>query len=241
MRDKLLKKIHEYKYYIIEIDKQQKECKICNNTGIVNKKINLKFMNTNINTYCKCQEYKGMYRFEYNELIEESENKVIRIKNEIPFEYQNIEYNNVNFIKFMQSEKIFCWITGATGVGKTAMLYSRKIYEINKNIYYKRLEIIREIDFNYDTYTKGLIAIDDVGVEENKENRYKYLINYYYDLIDKKRNQNEKCIFTSNLKLNEWIKLLHKYDKFNADRIASRLSIVTDIIELKGEDRRKII
>ena len=239
MKKILLAKIDMIKKYIEHINNKQQNCKICNKTGFINKQINLKFLKTQIQTYCECQFYKNKLKIDWIKEVEKIQDKLLKIDLYIPKEYHNLTCTNKEFENFFkQYDYNFLWICGNTGTGKTALLYWKKINEIiNEDM--NELNIIREIDFNYESDISGIIAFDDVGIEEKKENRYKYLINYYYDVIDKKRNFFMKCIFTSNLKFQDWLNILGKYDKLNAERIASRMSNETKVIELKGNDRRK--
>lgn len=198
----------------------------------------------------------GMTIDEYDKYLEEEDKKeMLRIDNEarekylnglinrsIPEIYRNADIKNIDkrIIDFKSNKKNFCWISGKAGTGKTYSLYAISIDMIKKfKDYRSSLSIVKEYNIKYeDGEQKNIDAIDDFGLSKN-ENRNKYLLDWYFVLFDFILENNRKLYITSNLSINEWIKEMKLINDDTAMRIASRLSNVTDIIELTGNDRRK--
>lgn len=191
---------------------------------------------------CKCQE-KGLYRFEVETQLNELDNTIQNIQLNMPKAFQtNCLYKNIDVrIKgFLNNDKLFCWINGITGTGKTYSLYAIRLNQIFKHeMPFEWLDIIKETDFNYKIDYKGFIAIDDIGISLN-ENRNINLSDLYFSMIDYKVENNEKLILTSNYSYETWIKSMAKVNVMNASRIDSRISGNIDCITLTGADRRKV-
>jgi DNA replication protein DnaC len=176
-----------------------------------------------------------------DEHISSKNNQLYLLLKDIPDEYKDININTVNskILNFEYTKKIFMWIYGKTGTGKTHSIYSLKLKNINENR--KPLVILKEYDLNYkdiDKYKDSFICIDDFGISEN-ENRNIALLDLYFELIDNKREKHSKLIITSNLSIMEWLNKMKKYNYETALRISSRFSNMIEIIELTGEDKRK--
>lgn len=143
--------------------------------------------------------------------------------------------------RFNEDTSIGFYIYGSVGVGKS--LLAKKIMKIVlyrgysayiTNIIQLMNDIKNDLNNFSDTTLRkcqnvDLLVIDDVGTEKNTdfENSRMFLITDY-------RYENKKpTIFTSNLKLDE---LTTKYDEFG--RIYSRIRGATQVLEIKGKDRR---
>lgn len=198
--------------------------------------------------YEKIAKEKGMTIEEYNIFEKKQYEKACEIEslNEskrviqytISELYQDADIHLIDkrIINFMDNKKNFCWLYGKAGVGKTYSLNAISIARIKSNKIH--LKIVKEYNIKYDDTYKNIDAIDDFGLSKN-ENRNKYLLDWYFTLIDSVLENNKKLYITSNLSIQEWIANMKKINDDTVMRIASRLSNVTDIIELIGNDRRK--
>lgn len=168
----------------------------------------------------------------------ENDNLIYILRN-IPEIYQNANMSKIDkrIISFVNSKKNFCWIHGKPGTGKTYSLYAILINRIYNN---DRSKTVKEYQIRFEEKIETIIAIDDLGLSKN-ENRNRYLLDWYFSLFDYKLEHNEKLYITSNLSISEWIANMKKLNDDTAIRIASRLSNVTDEIELVGEDKRKFV
>jgi DNA replication protein DnaC len=153
-----------------------------------------------------------------------------------PFEYRNADIKNIDtrIVNFCKNDKRFCWIHGIKGVGKTYSLYAIR----NAKIYqgYKTFTVCMEGELNYDMPFKDIDAVDNLCISDSK---MKFLADYYFNLIDWCWKCHKKLYLTSTKPLKEWLRMLSMYNTESAEAIASRLSNVTDLVELTGNDRRK--
>jgi DNA replication protein DnaC len=181
-------------------------------------------------------EKVNKYRLQYeNNIIEE---RRLFIKNTTPKEFINADIKNIDkrLISFMRNEKRFCWISGVKGSGKTYNLYAiRNFLILNKGYIY--FDVQMEGELCYDVNFKKIDAVDNLGISESK---FKFLADYYFNLIDWSWKQHKKLYLTSTLSYSKWIEILSKYNTESAEAIASRFSNNIEIIELTGDDKRKI-
>lgn len=154
-----------------------------------------------------------------------------------PEEYKKADYKNIDkrITDFISNDKRFCWIYGVKGVGKTYSLYAiRNYYILEKGN--TTFSVVMEGELNYDYSFKDINAVDNLCISDAK---MKFLADYYFNLIDYCWKNHKKLYLTATKKYSEWIKMLSNYNMESAEAIASRLSNVTDVIELVGNDRRK--
>jgi len=181
-------------------------------------------------------ERVNKYRAEYENNIKEK--RLLFIKNTTPKEFINARIENIDkrIINFMENGKLFCWISGVKGVGKTYSLYAiRNFLILSKgNIYF---EVQMEGELCYDINFKRINAVDNLGISESK---FKFLADYYFNLIDWSWKQHKKLYLTSTLSHEKWIEILSNYNTEAAEAIASRFSNNIEIIDLGNIDRRKI-
>jgi DNA replication protein DnaC len=177
---------------------------------------------------------------EYEELKRKEEflNRIELIKYKTPEKYQDarIETIDKRIVNFMKSDKLFCWIYGLCGTGKTYSLYAIK-NNLLLNSYYE-FKVIKEYSIDYGVKPEIIDAIDDFALSEN-DNRNKHLIDLYFGIIDYFIENNKKLYITSNISLQAWINKMTRFNDLTASRIASRMSNVTDVINLIGSDKRK--
>jgi DNA replication protein DnaC len=166
----------------------------------------------------------------------EDHKKMSFLKNSTPEDYWNASLKNINsrIIDFINNEKRFCWIWGDNGAGKTYCLYAIRNSLIMKgNIFF---EIISEYELNYDLNFRNYNAIDNVGMGDNK---FKYLSDFYFSIIDWRWKKHKKLFFTSTFSLEQWLSEIYKINPLSSNSISSRLSNQTDVIKLTDKDRRK--
>ena len=75
-----------------------------------------------------------------------------------------------------------------------------------------------------------VLVIDDIGTEKPSD----WVAETLYNLVNSRYENTKTTIFTSNLELDE---LADKVD----DKLASRITEMTDIIKSTGKDKRKQI
>jgi len=220
---------------INNIDKSQLEpnydCKVCNDTGIVNGKI------------CEC-------------LLNELNKKISKLTSS-QSEFQSFDKINLNImneddIKATQWLKMWCLrypqvsktninIIGAAGTGKTFLLECVANEMINKNVVvcYKTAFELNELARLYhigksyafgDCLNADVLLIDDLGTEPVLKNITK---EYLYNLINVRQINNKVTLITTNLSLDN---ILSRYD----DRIFSRLANknLSTNIQLTSSDKR---
>ena len=214
-------------------------CEKCNK-GYMVKQFDILKSKMSFNIVCDCQSINGITKHELLENINDYELMLIRIKKEIPKDFwYNVYFNNQDekLKNFYNNDNIFLWIHSRTnGNGKTSAMYSFIMKQIEDcKIYTNR--IINECNFNYQVDIKD-IFVDDV-FKVKIPDRLKNLIPLYYNLINYKRENREKIIFTSNYSLSEFLKEISVYDKDIASAIHDRMFNITDSIEMTGESYRK--
>lgn len=161
------------------------------------------------------------------------DNKLEFLKSTTPKMYLTADIKNIDK-RIVESKKTFVWITGAWGCGKTYSLYAIRNNKILNNNFY--FEIKNENELNYDLKISRINAIDNITVNENK---IKYLCQFYFDLIDYHYVNKKRLYISSTLNYNVWLNELNRLSAENAGAIASRFSNNIELIELKGDDRRK--
>lgn len=220
---------------INNIDKSQLEpnyeCKVCNDTGIVNGKI------------CEC-------------LLNELNKKISKLTSSQSefqsFDKINLSIMNEDDIKATQWLKMWCLrypqvsktninIIGGAGTGKTFLLECVANEMINKNVVvcYKTAFELNELARLYhigksyafgDCLNADVLLIDDLGTEPVLKNITK---EYLYNLINVRQINNKVTLITTNLSLDN---ILSRYD----DRIFSRLANknLSTNIQLTSSDKR---
>lgn len=159
------------------------------------------------------------------------------IERTTPKEFLKADIKKIDkrIINFAKGNNLFCWIHGVKGVGKTYSLYAIRNYFIYKgNIYF---DIKMEGELNYDIDFRDINAVDNLCMSDSK---IKFLSDYYFNLIDWCWKYQKKLYLTSTKDYNFWLDMLSKINLENAEAIASRFSNNIEIIELKGNDKRKI-
>jgi chromosomal replication initiation ATPase DnaA len=140
-------------------------------------------------------------------------------------------------IEFIKNNKIFCWIYGSFGTGKTYSLYAiRNYFIMQKGKIYTN--IFQEDILNYDIKIRDIDMIDNFGMTENK---LKYLTEFYFTLFDFCWRERKKLYIVSNKHYREWLEMLNKNNAEFSGSIASRFSNNIDCIELQGKDKRKLL
>ncbi len=230
------------------------DCKICNDTGIVQK--------DGIVETCKCfkqalinESYK---QSNINKLEEENfetfdigfySNKRDKEKYGIeksPLEniehIRNIAYIFAEHIDDKDQKNLL--FVGNTGLGKTflANAIAKKVLENGKTVVYQTAPVLMdkviEYKFSYDKTGKqkeqyndifdvDLLIIDDLGTETMSNNKFTELFN----IINTRLLNNKKIVISTNLTLNE---LYKQYD----ERVMSRLIGNFTICKFVGEDIR---
>ncbi len=162
--------------------------------------------------------------------------------------FDNFEVNDNNrrvfnmmreFVKSYNNKGIF--LTGTVGSGKThlAIATLKELFMLSKSISIISMnELLLEIRSGYkykeneedvlQKYDTEYLLIDDVGIESPSE----FCVSTFYMLIDRRyRSDKNKIIITSNLSL-------HQISEIYDDRIASRISEMLIISNLKDKDFR---
>jgi hypothetical protein len=220
-----------------------KFCGKCNN-GILLESKKIFNVDMNFKIFCDCQ-----YVVYYNQTFSKAEleifqdklqDKIRWIKRYIPGDYwYNVYFENQDkkVKAFKNNDKIFLWVwSKENGSGKTSILYSWIMNQImNDELYF--YEVINECNFGFKTMVGKKIFLDDVMKIKIPE-RIKYLINYYYNLINFKRENRQKIIFTSNFNITDFISEISKYDKDIASAIYDRMHNVTDVLHLQNNNFR---
>jgi DNA replication protein DnaC len=241
MLNYLLKKIKLINVLIKELD--NKFCGKCNK-GFIEIKRNVFNIDFSVRKICSCQEIVfDNEKINRLELLEKKSfliDKFNKIKLYIPSAFQEkvfFENQDQRVKSFINNSKIFLWIYGKNGVGKTSILNAIKINQImNNKIHF--LEIINECNFSYLTDIKNFLAIDDVYKLKDNQ-RLRYLLPLYYNLINTKWENQEKLIFTSNFSLYDFINEIAAFDDDTARAIQDRMHNLTEVIHLQGESFRK--
>lgn len=180
---------------------------------------------------------------------------------EIPREFKNASLKNFKctqqLIDFINDENaVFLWINGGVGSGKTYGAYALENYLRVGNLPVKltyenrprqRRSMFIEEYTMMDKFTESktffyghsVLVLDDVGLITSG-GAMNFLSDIYHNLVDYRRKNGLKTIFTSNLSPEGWFKALGANDQVKAARISSRLSGCTMQIKLEGVDHRKV-
>lgn len=199
------------------------ECKLCNDTGVVNGK------------YCTCfEKEKNKLYFELNNINISNLPSFNDFKFELydteilPYVKKVYEICNGFIDKFNESNKQILLLIGNTGIGKTFISECILQKALNKNIYtifttaFKlnndllkyHLANIEDKQKIIEPYlTCELLIIDDLGTETKLKN---VTLEYLYLIISERTKNGAKTIFTTNLNKDM---LLDRYE----NRIYSRL------------------
>jgi len=169
----------------------------------------------------------------------------------IPKRFENAKYEDVpkniqNLIKDIKESRRGIYIYGTCGTGKTHISYAiaKKIEDEKFKVQFWSLpELLRFFKRDFDELNKlkdfqnsnfiqimnykGILIIDDIGVEKMSE----WVEETLYAIINKRYEDVLPTIFTSNNSPEELITRL-------GDRIVSRIVGSCDIIELSGKDKR---
>ena len=169
----------------------------------------------------------------------------------IPKRYADVKYEDVRqdikaSFESMKDTRRGIYIHGEVGTGKTHIMYAllketeikHKVVTLAKNT----VELLRSIQSDFSRPWdqkmkeedhvrdfKGLLFLDDVGVEKSTE----WTLETFYLILNARYNDVLPTIFTSNLSP---ANLSEKW----GDRIASRIIGSCDVFRLEGEDRRLI-
>jgi hypothetical protein len=178
---------------------------------------------------------EAIKRYEEKKEVDIFQQRQFLIERTTPKEFINADIKNIDnkIINFTRSNKIFCWIYGVKGVGKTYSLYAIRNYQIYRG---NSFDLVMEGELNYDKDFRDINAVDNLCISDSK---IKFLSDYYFNLIDYCWKHHKKLYLTSTKKHNYWIEMLSYMNNENAEAIASRFSNAIEIIELKGDDRRK--
>jgi len=145
------------------------------------------------------------------------------------------------------------FFTGPAGTGKTTMaanlvletMHERYIHRVGPKDFefYTATQILFELRQCYDCPTKNekelidllcdvdLLVIDDLGVEKSSD----WVLQVFHMIIDHRYSYKKATIITSNKTLDELS------DKWEDDRIVSRICGMCDICTLSGTDKRSLI
>lgn len=148
------------------------------------------------------------------------------------------------FAKNYEEDRRGLYLYGPAGTGKTYSVCAIAIELIKKDIeidFYNlpsllqkmRSEISRsENNYGFLEYLikVEVLIIDDIGTEKPSD----WVSETLYNLVNSRYENTKTTIFTSNLELDE---LSDKVD----DKLASRITDMTDIMKCTGPDRRKQI
>lgn len=131
-------------------------------------------------------------------------------------------------------------VRGKFGVGKTHAVKCISDNPLHPIRMYSMIEISKEVDRNGEFIIKSgkdsVIYLDDVGTEEAVVNHYGTKINWFKDFIETyyaNYNTYNKLIITTNCSFDE---LESRY----GGRVRSRLAEMFNVIDVKGNDFRKL-
>ena len=231
-----LKKINHLLFLIQE---KVSSCSLCKN-GVIEIRKRIFNIDITFNTQCKCQFISGVSKIDLEEKRSYYKNCLNKIKIYVPKDYQeNVFFENqIDEVKdFIKNKKVFLWIYGPNGTGKTSAINAVKIKQIIDNSI-NILNSVNELNFSYMTNIKDFIAIDDVYKLKSQE-RLRYLLPCYYGLINYKRENREKVIFTSNYSLEDFLRNIARIDSDIASAIQDRMQGLTVEVLLDGQSLRK--
>lgn len=181
---------------------------------------------------------------------------------EIPLRYKNAKWEDVPeniraLAEKMRETRKGIFIHGGVGTGKTHIAYAigdrmentgPAITETEAGVrvrpvrvkVHNTTELLRDIREDFDrhheakTHTltnlmefNGLLILDDIGAEKLSE----WVQETFYLLVNRRYEDMLPTIFTSNFNLEELAVRI-------GDRIVSRIAEMTDVVELRGRDRR---
>jgi hypothetical protein len=241
------------KEYLVKIltdcDKRMKECKLCGGTGSIYHELTNPIGDGKLKmgTFCECmRDSEG--EPVYPSIIEEEIKPLEEMIKLIPLEYEKASLDrspiSEQIFEFMNSKDfIIGWIHGMTGCGKTMTAYALKAYCLVNN----RPEVIIVKDYSLLDINsaepkflehKGLLVIDDIGAVLAAKIA-NYYLDVYHKIIDHRRENRLKTIFTSNMGINDWCKWAREVDSLKFARITSRMSGVSMEIKMPDKDYRK--
>ena len=194
------------------------------------------------------------------EAIEKEENKITRDKELENASMKDIDTNDkarlellkwiTRFINEYDSNKKMkgLYLHGNFGSGKTYII-SAAFNELRKKgyktdiIYFPTL--LRDLKSNFDELEStilyleniDLLLIDDIGAEKVSEWSRDEILG---TILQTRMNNFKTTFFTSNYNIDELEKhLANKTDEVASARIIERIKVLTDDIELQGENKRK--
>jgi len=159
-----------------------------------------------------------------------------------PVEFQDADIKKIDsrIIEFLKSNKIFCWISGVKGAGKSWSLYALRNSKIMQG---QKFEIKMEHEIFWDSEKNNMNcdyryinAIDNIEIENSQP---KSLIKFYFSIIDWCWKNHKKLFFTASVDCKKWLDMVGRINVDHAESIASRFSKNIEFIELQNIDRRK--
>lgn len=167
----------------------------------------------------------------------------------IPLQYESASYEEVpedvrEHFEQIRDTRRGIYLHGEVGSGKTHIAWAlAKRWEEQTGrppLFWNVSELIRSIksDFNKHPYDqereeeyimqhRGLLFLDDLGAERATD----FVADTLYLIVNRRYEEKIPMIITSNLDLGELSDRV-------GDRIASRIAGMSEVIELKGGDRR---
>jgi DNA replication protein DnaC len=198
-----------------------------------------------IQTFYSCDKCAEEYE-KKEQLKRQKEEKPIDKFEHIPKIYKNAKIEDFklpeNVLEWIKQPDGFLFIYGQCGTGKTHLSCAVNMNFINKFMASKivfsndlfidlracfskkedsDIDIIKSMTF------QQITIFDDIGVQKISE----YVIESWYNIIDKRYREGYPTMFTSNLSIKE-------LSSYMSERIASRISSGITC-ELNGKDRRQ--
>ncbi len=195
-----------------------------------------------------------------NEQDAKEDNKLTREKELDNASMKDVDYNDkarVKLIKWITKfiEEYDCnkkfkglYLHGSFGSGKTYII-SAAFNELKKKGYRTKIiyfpTLLRDLKSNFDelestmSYLENidLLLIDDIGAEKVSEWSRDEILG---TLLQSRMNNYKTTFFTSNFNINELENhLSNNLEHVKASRIIERIKVLTDDIEIQGENRRK--
>lgn len=220
---------------------------VCGGSGRVGKPLAVLDQEYQHTTVCDCTKDENGEYIQLNDIEQEIKALEKQIA-QIPPEYAKASLDKSpvkdKIFTFMNSqESLFGWAYGITGCGKTMVAYALKAYSLSNNKkpvkIVKDYELLKAFEQNTDFIEfPGLLVIDDIGAI-NSSGIANYYIDVYHRIIDYRRENHLKTLFTSNISIENWCKWVDSVDKLKAGRIISRFSGATMTIKFPDTDYRK--